>query len=358
MHHRSTRPVNSLLALGVAALLLAVGAPVSSAQEVERYALSGDDVAIYNLVGELSVEPGSGGSVVIELLRGGEDSRELRVETGRLGGRQALRVLYPADRVVYPQLGRGSRTTLRVRDDGTFFDDGGGRGRRVTIGGSGDGLRAYADVRVRVPEGRKLSIYFGVGRARVANVNGRIHIQTGSGAIEAESTRGSLRLDAGSGRVSVRGAEGDVEVDTGAGSVEVRGVRGGRLLVDTGSGSVEGGDIAVSELEVDTGSGSIHLEGVSARRARLDTGSGHVHLALVSDVDDLEIDTGAGSVALTVPPSISAQFELDTGSGGIDVDLPLQVIRGERGYLLARSGSSRGSIRIDTGSGRIRVRGS
>src|SRR5260221_2823754 len=39
-----------------------------------------------------------------------------------LRGRETLRVIYPDDEIVYRELGRGSNTTLRVRDDGTFND--------------------------------------------------------------------------------------------------------------------------------------------------------------------------------------------------------------------------------------------
>ena len=343
----------------VPALLLLVASGLG-AQEVERYALSDDDVAIYNLVGQVSIEPGSGGSVVVELVRGGNDAHELRVETGRIDGRQTLRVIYPSDRVVYRELRRGSSTNLRVRDDGTFFGGGGllSRGGRVTISGSGRGLEAHADLRVLVPEGQTIAVYLGAGRTAVRNVDGRVVIDTGSGSIDVLGMRGSLALDTGSGHVSVRDVEGDVDIDTGSGRVEVHGVRGYRLAIDTGSGRVAGDDVFVEELNVDTGSGSINLDQVATQRASLETGSGSVQLGLVSDVRDLEIDTGSGRVSLSVPASLNAQLELDTGSGGINVDLPLRVIRSERNHLLARAGEGGGTIRIDTGSGGIRVRGS
>ncbi|HEX6939865.1 MAG TPA: DUF4097 family beta strand repeat-containing protein [Longimicrobiales bacterium] len=339
---------------------LAAGPAALRAQEPERFAFSDDEVAIYNLAGAVSVVAGGGSSVVVELSRGGGGAGELRVETGRIDGRQTLRVVYPTDRVVYPELGRGSRTSVRIRGDGTFYgNDGdwfGGRGDRVTIAGSGRGLEAFADLRIAVPEGKRVSVYLGAGRATIANVNGAVAIKTRIGSIEAAGTRGSLALDTGSGAVSVRDAEGEVDVDTGSGGVDVFGVRGARLHVDTGSGRVEGGDIAVDGLDVDTGSGSIELDGVRSTDIRLDTGSGSVRLALLDDVRNLEIDTGSGSVTLAVPAALSARLELDTGSGGIEADLPLRVLRSERNYLLAQAGQGDGSIRVDTGSGGIRIR--
>src|SRR5688572_9280649 len=93
----------------------------ASAQQGERYTLDGDEVAIYNLAGSLTVEPGTG-AVSVDLIRGGTDAAKLRVERGELDGRETLRVVYPAEVIVYSGLQRGSSTTLKVREDGTFSD--------------------------------------------------------------------------------------------------------------------------------------------------------------------------------------------------------------------------------------------
>src|SRR5262245_14591297 len=91
-----------------------------AAQSGERFTLGGDSVALYNMVGELTVEPGSGPEVVVEVQSGGADASQLRVETGPRSGIQTLRVIYPGDRVVYPPMGRGSRSSVDVAPDGTF----------------------------------------------------------------------------------------------------------------------------------------------------------------------------------------------------------------------------------------------
>src|SRR2546430_9910475 len=144
---------------------------IPAAAQTTRHVLKGDSVAVYNLVGELRVEAGSGSDVVVDLQRGGTDAAKLQVESGPLRGRETLRVIYPDDVIVMPDWGRGGggwNTTLRVRDDGTFGDDGWdeGRGRghgrfrdreghevRIT-GRSRDGLEAYADLRISVQIGR------------------------------------------------------------------------------------------------------------------------------------------------------------------------------------------------------------
>ena len=114
-------------ALPTLALALLIFAPSAlAAQQGERYTLEGDDIAIYNLAGALTVEPGTG-SVTVELTRGGADAGRLQIERGELHGWETLRVVYPSQEVAYAGLESGSSTSLKVREDGTF---GGGRPRR------------------------------------------------------------------------------------------------------------------------------------------------------------------------------------------------------------------------------------
>src|SRR5688500_19309753 len=146
------------------------------AQSPERVSLSGTRAAIYNLAGEIRVERGTGSNIVIELTRGGSDADQLSVRSGDVDGWNALRVLYPDDQIVYPKLGRMSRTQFDVGSDGTF----GGSALRATLGasgydvpsfrigrsrerisvtGRGSGLEAWADMRVLVPAGRTVAIH-------------------------------------------------------------------------------------------------------------------------------------------------------------------------------------------------------
>lgn len=355
--------------------LLCLAGPLM-AQQPERFALPGGNVAVYNLVGEMRVEPGSGRDVMVEVTRGGSDRERLRIERGRVENREALRVFVPASQIVYPRMGRGSRSNIRVRDDGTFGGGGIRGGNTVTVTGNGNGVEAFADMRVLVPAGQQITVNQGVGRVQVSNVNGRLGVRTLSAAVNTSGTRGSLDVDVGSGSVKVDGAEGPLNVDTGSGSVEVRGVRGdaeldtgsgsvrladirgGRLKVDTGSGSVSGSGVVVSDLDVDVGSGGVQVTDVRAPNARVDTGSGSVRLDLTGEVRNVKVDTGSGGVTLGVPSNTGAQMEIDTGSGGIDVDLPARVTRSRRNHFSGQLGDGRGRIEIDTGSGSVRIRGS
>jgi hypothetical protein len=320
-----------------------------------RHVLTGDRIAVFNIAGEMTIVSGEGEDVVVEVTRSGPDGDALSIATGELGGRQTLRVLYPADRVVYGGMGWGSSTNMRVREDGTWGEGRSG-GRRVSVRGRGSGLEAHADITIRVPAGKRLAAFVGVGEVTVTDVEGDLMVDTHSGGVKADGVTGSLLVDTGSGSVKVDRVRGDLNVDTGSGTVTMSRISGSRILVDTGSGRVTGSDVQGAHIEVDTGSGGIDLEGVQGQEVLLDTGSGGVGLALLSDIDYVNIDTGSGGVTLTVPATLGARLEVDTGSGGISVDVPCEFAKKSRSYVLATIGDGNGRILIDTGSGRVRIR--
>ena len=349
----------NLVAFGMMAVLMAVGtmaSPVSAQQDRSR-SLSGESVAIWNLAGKVSVERGSGSDVVVEIERGGRDGGALVVETGRINGDMTLRIIYPDDRVIYRELGRGSRSTVNVRRDGRFGVGSAGARRVIVTGGllGGRGLEAHADLTVKVPDGKKVNIYIGVGRIDAENINGDFRLDTHSGEVTAHRVSGSLLVDTGSGRVTVSDIDGDLDVDTGSGSVRLSNVSGNYVRVDTGSGRVTGHAIEAGRLEIDTGSGGINVEEVRAEDIKLDTGSGSVTIGLLSDVRNLVIDTGSGGVTVHVPRTLNAEVEIDTGSGGISVNVPIDYRRKERSYVRGTIGNGNGRIYIDTGSGSVRI---
>src|SRR5881397_217767 len=254
----------------IARVLLLVSAVVlvsiPAAAQTSRHVLKGDSVAIYNLVGELRVEAGTGSDVTVEVRRQGADAAKLDIQAGPLRGRETLRVIYPDDVIVMPDWGRGWNTSLRVRDDGTFGEERGRHdrngwfrdGHEVRISGrSRDGLEAYADLRVSVPKGKNVALYLGVGKAFVSNVDGVIRVYVASADVATDRTRGSLRVETGSGNVDLRTASGDVSLATGSGDITASGVDGSSLKLETGSGNVTLTDGKASTLHVETGSGNI-----------------------------------------------------------------------------------------------------
>ena len=335
----------------LAVALVAAAALPLRAQSAERFTLTGD-ATVYDPAGRVQVVAGDGRDVVVEVRRGGRDAGRLRVAT--LDGGRALAVVAPERDLVYPALGRWSNSTIRVRDDGTFGDGEGGRELRIR--GSGGGPEAWADLVVRVPRGRRLTLRLGVGAASATSVDGDLTLATGAGEITTERTRGRLTVGSGSGRIRVRDAEGDdVRLGTGSGGAEVRGVRASRLTVGSGSGSVSGDDLEGGDVRLGTGSGGLRLGRVRARTLQAGSGSGQLELELANGLEDARVSTGSGGVTLRVPPDFGATFDVTTGSGGVSTGMPVQVSRQERGRFQGSVGDGRARVRVSAGSGSVRI---
>jgi lia operon protein LiaG len=351
--------LSTLIVPGLVAAALVPSSGLS-AQQPERYAVSGHEVAIYNLVGEIRVEAGSGPDVVAEATRGGADAAKLKVMKSEIDGTQTLRFVYPADKITYSKLGSGSSTQLRVREDGTFSDrhddeEHRNEGRRVTISSGGGGLDAHADLRITVPMGKQFSLYLAVGKVSVTNVEGDLNIDAASAPVTTSNTRGELNIDVGSGPVQVSNSRGDLSVDTGSGSVSLTDVRGENVSVDTGSGEVSGTGVRSASLDVDTGSGDIQLASIIVPQLKLETGSGAVTADVSGELWSVAVETGSGDITLKVPPTIGAEVDIETSSGDIETDFEVAVTRHARDHMTGRIGDGRGKIDIETGSGGIKL---
>jgi DUF4097 and DUF4098 domain-containing protein YvlB len=344
-----------LTALRVSVLALL---PVAiRAQTSERVALSGNEVAIYNLVGKMKVVGGAGSAVVVNVTRGGKDASQLRVEHGPRGGRETFRVIYPSGRISYPDMSDWGHTSLRVADDGTFNDnDNGYGGDRVEISSRNGGLDAHADLTVEVPAGKRVDLHLAAGDVNVTNVNGDIYVDVNAADVTTSGTKGILSLDTGSGTVSVTNASGNVTLDTGSGSVSLKGIRGDRLSVDAGSGRLTADDIQVQSLNMDLGSGGARVTKLGAQEIKLDSGSGGTELDLLTDIRMLDVDSGSGGVTIWIPASFGAKVDIDAGSGGINMDVPVQVTRWESDHLVGTIGDGQGTVKIDAGSGGVRFK--
>jgi len=361
---RAHAVVNALLiALGLLGLALAAdsivntlaaAAPASS----ERFSVTGKTVVIYNLAGEARLTAGSGSSVVVNITRGGEDAEELKVATGEIGGRQTLRVLYPGNRVVYPEGDHDFNTEVRVHEDGTFgekHEDWLSNGRKVRISSHGSGLEAYADLDIQVPRGQEFVLRLAAGDVGVKNVSGTLMLDTGSGGVTSTGTTGELRIDTGSGDVKVTSAQGDLDIDTGSGGIDATGLKGDRIKMDTGSGDIRANDVSTRDLDLDTGSGDVVASSITAKLLRVDTGSGSVDIGLAAAADKIDVDTGSGDVTLRVPSSSGAEISFETGSGGFHSDLPVELHEVDEGTYRGRLGNGSARVVVETGSGSLHL---
>ena len=358
-HPRIPHPAPPTMRHILSILTLALPAALS-AQQVERIVLEGRDVAVHNLVGTLRVEGGSGDRVVVEVTRKGREGGRLTLATGEVRGRQTLRVIYPSDRITYSEVDWLGRTSFTVNPDGTLDHtndrDGGWRDRRrVEVDGRGAGLDAHADLRVLVPRGATLALHLGIGETTIENVDAKLSVESEGMRVRASRVRGSLAVEAGSGGVEISDVTGDLTVESGSGGTTVNGVRGGAMHLEVGSGGLKGGTFDVTELVAEVGSGGVRLSGVKTNRLRVEAGSGGSDVQLLAAVSDVALEGGSGGVTLRLPESTSAAVDIEASSGSIHSDFEVSSARLERRELHGTIGSGEGKIRIESGSGTVRL---
>ncbi|MEO7361751.1 MAG: DUF4097 family beta strand repeat-containing protein [Gemmatimonadaceae bacterium] len=341
----------------------------AGAQGPDRVTLSGRNIAIYNLVGSLHVT-GGGSSTVATITRRGRDAGKLTLATGNVDGSEALRVMYPGDRVTVPDSrNRRSRTEIRVRDNGTFgnnynHENNGRRrsssmfsdGRRVQIGSESGGLEAAVDIQLQIPNGVSVRLHLGVGDVDVRGVNGDIAVDVSGANITVVDTKGTLTLDTGSGAATLTNVNGLISLDTGSGNVVAKNITSDGFIIDSGSGDVTVDGCACSKVSIETGSGGLRVSEMTTKSLALDTGSGDVVLGLRNAPDIITIDSGSGNVTLTLPTDFGAVIDIDTGSGGIASDFPITLSSKSRGEMHGRIGRGDGKLSIETGSGSVKLR--
>ncbi|MGH7655967.1 MAG: DUF4097 family beta strand repeat-containing protein [Gemmatimonadaceae bacterium] len=349
----SIRSVFALAAFGLAA----------HAAGAQTRTLSGSSIAIYDLAGHVTVEQGSGSDVTVEVTMAGHDAKKLSIDVGELRGRNTLRIRFPDDDIIYPDLGRGSSSDFRINSDGTWGggdddDRGWSGGHRIRIKGSGSGTEAWADLKILVPAGKDVAVYTGVGELGATRVTSDLRLSAASGHVTANGTKGNLYASAGSGGVEVRGASGDdIHISAGSGGVRATDVSGKRVRLSTGSGGVTASGVASSDdLTVSTGSGHLTIDDTRSPSVRLSAGSGGIRAGFAAPVKSLDVSNGSGGVTVTLPGAVNAEVDISTGSGGIDSDFPVTVNRMERHRLHGQIGDGSGHIRIRSGSGSVQLR--
>jgi hypothetical protein len=345
---RALRTPITLLALAISA----------SAANAQRYELSGNRVALYNVAGSMRIEAATGSTVVVEVERLGRDAQRLTVRTNALDGVPTLRVIYPGDEVVVEDMDRGTQTTVEVDEEGTWGRVRGGKRMRVTSGRGrdADAIHASARIVVRVPPGVSVDANLAVGDLTATNVAGNLELESSAGSITSTGNRGELKAETASGDITVGNTQGDLELETASGDIEIRSANGQRINAETASGSITVNDARAQALNVETASGSIRVTASSAPTVKAETASGSVRVELTGEVRDVEISTASGTAEAVLPANFAGEVELETASGDLDVDFPMTVSRQSRNHLrgtIGQGGSARVSLSAASGDVRL-----
>jgi hypothetical protein len=190
-------------------------------------------------------------------------------------------------------------------------------GNIIRIGTRHENLHNISiDYEIQAPADAFLDASSGSGNITDDGIGDSARLSTGSGNIHATGLHGGFTVNTGSGDIYAdQTGQGDVKAQTGSGNIELRNLHGG--------------------LRAGTGSGGIKVSGTPAYPWHLETGSGNV-------------EYWANDAAFTLDAS--------TGSGSIHTDREM-LTQGssDRHHITGKIGGGGPTVRIETGSGDIRV---
>jgi DUF4097 and DUF4098 domain-containing protein YvlB len=202
-------------------------------------------------------------------------------------------------------------------------------------------VKGEAHLVINVPAGSHLE---------VEGVSARVEVSEVTGTVEAESVSGDVTVIGRCEELEAESISGDVVIEGGAPEVEISSI----------SGKVKASG-QVSEVDAQTVSGSITLAFDKFMGLKVESVAGDATVKGDLDGDgSFNFDLHSGDLILTVPGSVSADFEIETFSGEIDNAFG-QKSRKTSKYAPGReleftTGGGDARVRINTFSGDVVIR--
>jgi len=157
---------------------------------------------------------------------------------------------------------------------------------------------------------------------------------SGSGDVNDDGVGVNAKLNSGSGNITAKGLSQGFTVETGSGNIFAEQSGSGDVKASTGSGNIELKNIH-GGLRAGTGSGDIKLGGQPNSGWKITTGSGNVEFWSERAAMDLEASTGSGDIHV---------------EGG-----EMNALHSDRHNLTAKLHGGGPTVRVETGSGDIRI---
>ncbi len=189
-------------------------------------------------------------------------------------------------------------------------------GNIIRIGGHHENLRNISiDYEIQAPADAYLDASSGSGNVTDDGIGVNAKLSTGSGNIHATGLQGGFNANTGSGDIyAEQSGQGDVKAETGSGNVQLQNLRGG-LRAHTGSGDIKASGTPAADWKLDTGSGSVELwPGGAGFTLEASTGSGSIHSSISQGSSEEERHHASGKVNGGGPT-----VRIETGSGDIRV---------------------------------------
>jgi hypothetical protein len=277
--------------------------------------------------------------VVIVINRRNDQMLELTAEIPKVKnnvvGSCSFSVRVPDAKNCKAESGNGSLTLNGIKGEANAQTDNGS----INVTDAGGAVRAES----------------GSGSLTIKKTGGDVDARTDNGTVAVSDAAGKVKINSGSGSLSIAKSAGDVEAHTDNGSINVSD-GGGTVKVKSGSGSIDitkpagaveaqtdNGTVTIQDAPADvsgrSGSGSLKLLRIKGA-VKGKTGNGQITLDQLAG--SVEAHSGSGSITFTASEGSNSVFNLKSDNGSITVRLP---------------SSAGGTIKADTGNGRVNVEG-
>jgi len=161
-----------------------------------------------------------------------------------------------------------------------------------------------------------------------------------------------LESSSGSGDITDEGVGANAKINTGSGSIHATGLHGG-FKVETGSGNIYAEQTGDGDVRAQTGSGNVELKEIHGA-LHAGTGSGDIKIS-GSPAGDWKLGTGSGSIEFW-PGNSGFVLDASTGSGSVHSDHEITVQGSfDRHHVTGKIGGGGPTVRIETGSGDVRI---
>ena len=306
------------LSAGLAALVVALGSPVSAEKIDRRFhqafdVQEGAKLVLHHGDGEVSIVPWEKSTIDVEVVY-------------RASMRKARSGKASDFEVEFDQSG----DTVRVI----------GREPSVSVvrGFSYHWEREYSYT-VKAPPWVALELEGEDGDVSIREWRGAIHLELSDGDLEIAGLQGEFWIRGEDGSIeirdckttagSIRTSDGDVTLERCEGSIEVSGADGGLTL----------SQIRGDKLDIRTSDGEVELD------------------LLASDALDLTIRSGDGNVEVGLDPTLSLVFSIQTDDGDVRMSgIEVADLQRDGRRTSGRIGDGRGSMKISTGDGDVVLR--
>jgi len=191
-----------------------------------------------------------------------------------------------------------------------------------------------------------------VQTGNIISVGKQMKVQNVAIDYEITTPRGTdLRADSGAGEIRIADNGGPVKAHTGSGRIEASGLSD-HVNLETGSGDIQASLLSSLDVKAQTGSGSIQLKNVQGS-LWAHSGTGDVSVS-GRPAGGWKLETGTGNVTLDAG---GAPYSLDaeTGSGAVEAGAAISSSGSDTHHLIGNVGGGGPKVRINTGTGNIRI---